>query len=271
MSTFFGITREPVFSPGKVDDDAAILELVAARLRQAGHTVAVCDPDAARWPEPADGTLVFAMCQSDRALARLEEWHRRGLRIINSPAAIRNCRRRQTLAAFRGAQIPFPDSVLLETGAQAVVPAWVAQGGAWVKRGDVHATEPADVVAVEDVAATRQALRRMRDRGIETAVVQRHVPGSVLKFYAVDRRFFHGVPAPGNPISREVLQRADELGRRAARALGVEIYGGDCVCDVNGALTLIDLNDWPSYAPCRARAAEEIAAHLQAQCVARVG
>jgi len=60
------------------------------------------------------------------------------------------------------------------------------------------------------------------------------------------------------------------LAARAAQALGVEVYGGDCVVDVNKALHLIDLNDWPSYAACRVEAAVHIAAYLLA-CNAAIG
>jgi hypothetical protein len=129
----------------------------------------------------------------------------------------------------------------------------------------VHATEADDVVAVHDAAALHAALQRFRQRGIHRAVVQRHVPGTVVKFYAVRGHFFHCVPpAVGAKVLADVQQRIDALGRDAARALNLEVYGGDCVCAVNGELTLIDLNDWPSYAPCRVEAAKEIAAYLLA-------
>src|SRR5450759_2587120 len=111
MSEFLGITREPVFSPGRVGDDSAVLEAVAACLRQRGYPVAVCSADDEDWPEPADGTVVFAMCQGDRALAQLQRWQARGLRIINTPQGILNCRRHRTVAAFEGTQISFPDSI----------------------------------------------------------------------------------------------------------------------------------------------------------------
>jgi len=92
----------------------------------------------------------------------------------------------------------------------------------------------------------------------------------VLKFYAVLGSFFHCVPPSGvAPVPLTVLVQMRALGARAARALGVEIYGGDCVYDAQrDALGLIDLNDWPSYASCRAAAATEIAAYLHARDVA---
>ncbi len=269
MSRFLGITREPEFSPGKVDDDRAILEMTAARLRELGQAVEVCGADDDEWPAPADGTVVFTMAQGLRALDRLQHWEARGVRIVNRPEGILNCQRYRTVAAFAGTDLAFPETVLLATGAAAHVPSWVSAAGAWIKRGDVHATEADDVVYVVDADAARNALQRFHTRGIVTAAVQRHIAGTVLKFYAVRGRFFHCVPPPaGGEIPMEVVRGIDALGRRAADILKVEVYGGDCVVGVNGALTLIDLNDWPSYASCRARAAGGIAAHLLAQTVA---
>ena len=269
MSRFLGITRERVFSPGRVDDDGAILHMVADRLRTAGHEVSVFDADEPRWPQPVAGTVVFAMCQGERALAHLQQWQARGLRIVNTPDGIRNCQRHRTVAAFAGSPIAFPETVLVDSGERLTVP-WIADGGAWIKRGDVHATEPDDVVFVDGAATAQQALGRFRARGIARVVVQRHIPGTVVKFYAVRGRFFACASGPGVvPLADDVLQRIDALGGRAAEILGVEVYGGDCVRDLSGKLHLIDLNDWPSFASCRAAAAGHIAAYVQAQDVAR--
>lgn len=269
MSRFFGITREHVFSPGKIEADAAVLETVAARLRALGHVVSVCSADAPQWPDADGASAVFTMCQGAVALERLARWAAAGLRVVNSPQGILNCQRHRTIALLARADVPFPPSVLVHTGEPALLPAWVS-GGAWVKRGDFHATQAADVVQVEGVDAAQAALNAFDARGIRHAVVQQHVAGTVVKFYAVRGSFFHCVPPPGGaPLAAAVLARLRALGERAAHVLGVEIYGGDCVYDSReGNLVLIDLNDWPSYAPCCAEAATYIAAYLDARDVA---
>lgn len=270
MSTFLGITREPVFSPGRVADDSAILHLVADELRRRARTVTVVAGEDGCWSEPAPDTIVFAMCQGPRALERLQRWAARGVRIINHPEGILNCQRHRTVPALMQAGTPFPESLVLDTATAPSIPPWVGDGGAWVKRGDVHATEPDDVVFVDSAAAASAAVQRFGERGVARAVLQRHVPGTVLKFYAVYGRFFYcGRPQGNGTLTSDVLQRIDALGREAARTLNVEVYGGDCVFGVNGAVTLIDLNDWPSYAPCRSEAASAIAAHLLARQTAR--
>lgn len=262
MSTFLGISRERVFSPGRVDDDRAILDAVAHALHAAGRAVGVVDGDDERWPEPGAGTVVFTMAQGERALARLTAWEGRGIRIVNTPAGILNCQRHRTVPLLTTAGIAFPASRMITTDAG---PAGVMfPGGAWLKRGDVHATDPDDVVFIATPAALEGALTGFRARGIGAAVVQQHVPGTVVKFYAVRGRFFHNVePAAATPLSESLRTGIDRLGQQAAAALGVEVYGGDCVCDADGRLTLIDLNDWPSYARCRSLAAAAIAAYIQ--------
>ena len=42
------------------------------------------------------------------------------------------------------------------------------------------------------------------------------------------------------------------------------IYGGDCVVAPDGTIRIIDFNDWPSFAPCRADAATHIAKAIMA-------
>src|SRR5207302_1127698 len=48
----------------------------------------------------------------------------------------------------------------------------------------------------------------------------------------------------------------------AARAVGLEVFGGDVAFPAPDAPVLIDLNDWPSFAPVRAAAAAAIAAYI---------
>jgi glutathione synthase/RimK-type ligase-like ATP-grasp enzyme len=261
VSVFLGIAREPVYSPGKVEQDRAILEAVAQRL-SADHTVRVVDADE-ELDDPTPQTVVLAMCQGPSALERLRRWQKAGVCIVNTPAAIENCHRRRMMAAFERFHIPHPASFLVSTGEANGFPDW-AHGSVWLKRGDVHATEADDVVLVHGVDGVCEVLRAFRRRGIADALLQRHVEGGVFKFYAVGGGFFHCLPSAGSAsrIRLDEERAMAALAHRAAEALGLEVYGGDCIRDPSGNLWLIDLNDWPSYAACRTRAAEAIAALL---------
>ena len=258
---FLGIARERVYSPGKVDDDRAILDAVAARLA-ATHRVRVVSADDAL-PEVGPPTRVFAMCQSPAALATLRRWEAAGVRVVNSTAAIENTHRHRMLAAFARHRVAHPPSHLLRTDAPQALPAWV-DAGAWLKRGDVHATEPDDVVRVDSRAAAQAVLAAMQRRGIASALAQRHVDGDVFKFYAVRARFFtcFAPPDAAQPLSGAEQTAMNGLAEAGAAALDLEVFGGDCVRDRQGNLWLIDLNDWPSYARCRSGASEAIASYL---------
>jgi len=141
----------------------------------------------------------------------------------------------------------------------------------WVKRADVHHTQAGDVVYAEDAAAAAAALAVMAARGMARAVVQPHVDGDLIKFYGIGPGGLNGEPPWFRwfyhkeqnlrqfPFDQRALAR---LVRRAASALGLEIYGGDCIVTPAGELVLIDLNAWPSFALFREEAASAIAAYL---------
>jgi len=264
MSRFLGIARDPQFSPGKVDVDRAILEQTAANLREAGHDVVLFAESDDPWPEPAPETIVFTMSQGRAALQRLRTWEKSGIRVVNRPEAILNCQRHRTVLLLAGSECNYPTTAVIDDLAAPNLPAWIKERGAWIKRGDVHAIDADDVAFCADRAAAREALRSLAARGVERAVVQQHVAGRVIKFYGVHRHFFHCVQAPDDlALDPNVVRRIDAIGRLGAAALGVEIYGGDCVVDPSGMVHLIDLNDWPSYGPCRFSAAKSIATYLK--------
>ncbi len=262
MKRFLGVTREPVFSPGKVEDDTLILLETAAHLRDAGHDVELHAGECTWFPTPRPGAIVFTMAQGDKSLAQLQEWQAAGVRVLNSPEGILNCQRHRTVPLLTRSGVAFPESVIVTTGNGHDVPEWVREG-AWVKRGDVHATQADDVTKMSSSEEARAALRRFSDRGVPLAVIQKHVPGVVVKFYAVRGRYFHALPSDGMTLSPETLRQIDAIGQRAAMRLNVEIYGGDAVVGTNGEVTLIDLNDWPSYSRCRADAARAIAEYIK--------
>ena len=50
-----------------------------------------------------------------------------------------------------------------------------------------------------------------------------------------------------------------ELARISAEILGLYVYGGDAIISDNEKITVIDINDWPSFAPIRDKASKQIA------------
>ena len=66
--TCTGVFREPAHSPGRVDDDAAIMERVAAAMRERGFRVELTSADAVMEGPPAN---LFVMCERGTVLDRL--------------------------------------------------------------------------------------------------------------------------------------------------------------------------------------------------------
>ncbi len=268
MKRAWGIYRELAHSPGRETDDAEILRATAAELSAHGYEVTLKSPD--ELPSAADSDVppfVFAMCERVGAVEKLATWERRGSRVVNRPAGIRNTDRERTLALFAERAVPFPRSVLVDTAAATSFP-----GPCWVKRGDVHATEAGDVAQAPDPATFASHLARLRSRRIVRAVVQDHVPGDLIKFYGVAglaedaerpswfQWFYHRDQTLENhAFDPDDLAAATS---RAAAALGLDVYGGDAIVSKSGGVLIVDLNAWPSFALFRSVAAGKIAALL---------
>jgi hypothetical protein len=271
----WGIFREEAHSPGRESDDTEILRLTAKGLEAKGFQVDLKTPDelgVATDPRPRG---MFLMCEQPGALQAVAALEVSGVRAVNSPAAVLNTYRERMIAQFAEARVPFIASRLVTTsGERVAVPRPL-----WVKRADVHNTQAGDVVYAADAAAAARALEGLAARGIERAVLQPHVDGDLIKFYGIGpgggahgeppwfRWFYHkDQQLSGHAFDQRALAR---LVRQAAGALGLEIYGGDCIATASGALVLIDLNAWPSFALFREEAAPAIAAYLSVRFTGR--
>ena len=49
------------------------------------------------------------------------------------------------------------------------------------------------------------------------------------------------------------------LASSSADILGLDVYGGDAIISPDGSISMIDMNDWPSFAPVRDEAKKHIA------------
>lgn len=257
-----GLYREAECSPGRHrSNDALLLEQVASVLRTLGHSVDLMGVEAAVGVRPA-ASLVFSMCQGRRALDLLSAWEEAGARFVNSPRASLNTHRDRLPSLMQAAGVHFPPTALVATGNGAAASVRI-DDGVWLKRGDVHASVAADVQWVDSPERLDAGLRDFARRGIAQAAIQQHRAGDEIKFYGVGGgAFFHWFyprEARGYPIDVPALEH---LAAAAAAAAGLEIFGGDVIVAPDGALMLIDLNDWPSFAPCRDRASDAIAHYL---------
>jgi hypothetical protein len=286
MMNFLGIYREPDYSPGRhLSNDAKILRLVGRALERYGAKVTLATLDEARGiRKQAD--LIFSMCQGPAGVTEMDAWKKEGLLILNDPLASRRTYRNYICASEHQKELGFPKSEVLSThathsdldqyehyfntaekshdGSPITKLGDDGPKGGWLKRADVHATQTGDVVRVTSLAELQTALKEFRARGLEQAVLQEHCEGDEVKFYAVrgGRLFWPFYPreSEGHPFEEKVLAT---MATMAAESIDLGIYGGDAIISPNGKITLIDLNDWPSFAPCRGAAASAIALYLK--------
>jgi hypothetical protein len=259
--TCMGVLREPAHSPGRIDDDAAIMRHVGEALAERGFNVELVAADALI---EAPSANLFVMCERGAVLDRLAALEKAGSIVVNAPAAIRNTYRHRMVELFAQHRVPAPMSWIVATDANKLRPADCA----WVKRYDFHATQRDDVMYAASEMGWREALRRFAERGIPFVITQEHVAGDLVKFYGVRNGagtknanwfqwFYHRDKGMlGHSFDPARLSKA---GLDAAAALGLEIFGGDAVIKANGEPMIIDLNAWPSYALYRDRAAQAIA------------
>lgn len=272
-----GVTRHNEFSPNHIGNDTAILQAVAARLAAAGCEVSVCDETAfAAMPDEDVPGVIFHMARRPDTLARLACLEAAGCIVLNRARGVQNCSRETMTRILIDNAIPHPESRCLSTarGCFTTDDELAALLPGWLKRGDFHAVHREDVSYVRTATEADELLAEYALRGITRAVLNEHLHGDLVKFYGVEGTgFFHwfypmevqhskfGCEAQNDalcciPFAADALKLVCD---RAARALEIRIYGGDCIVAADGSFRIIDFNDWPSFAPCRDTAAPYIA------------
>lgn len=269
-----GIMRAGAYSPNHIGNDAAIFNAVMEQLRKRGFEVTVYSEESFN-AAPSEAKVIINMCREQRSIKLLKEFEDSGRLVINSGYGIENCTRERMTRILVGSGIPYPESLIVNTN-EAVKPALIEAGmeRCWIKRGDFHAMHKEDVSFVRHPEEAQEILQEYFIRGITRAVINRHLPGDLIKFYGVQGTpFFYwfypfdeGHSKYGheaiNGHSRGLkfeLSYLKEICDKASKVLDVKIYGGDCIVSDSGEISIIDFNDWPSFAPCRSEAAAPIA------------
>lgn len=263
---YLGVSREEIFSPNRVEGDAAVFHAVVAELeRQGNEVLCMTGQELVRQgiPDGIDG--IFQMARSREVLAVLEN---ATVPVTNSARAVKNCGRARQTEILKDSGL-IPESLVCCT--RRVPDVWGSYP-CWIKRGDSHSMEPGDVLFLRDVADCNAAMRDFAVRGIDTCVLQNHVSGWVAKFYGIrgagitdcyavslkDSRFGqerYNERPDSSGVSMETLTAMAE---RASRMLELDVFGGDAVVGPDGEITLIDFNDWPSFRTCTEKAARKI-------------
>ena len=271
MRPLVAIYRNPSYSPLQHGvNDTAILDATVARLETQGwRAIKTSEREVEQGCLPA-AELYLNMCQGSLAAEQLMPLECDGVVVVNRPSSALNCHRYRLVKRLGESGVPFPHTLIHATAAP-LPPAGELKAlspdhqKVWVKRGDVHAERPEDVVATP-LERVGEALRAFTLRGIRWVALQEHVPGPVVKFYGVtDGHFFdwYGAEAGfAGPRPAVDEHRLKALAFQAAAILGLEVFGGDVAFPEPDRPVLIDINDWPSFAPFRDDAAQAIAAYI---------
>jgi hypothetical protein len=275
--SLLGVFRETLHSPERVFDDYEILRLTGEALRREGLEVEFFRPEqiarSTEWWSGPPPDVAFLMCEQERVLEPLAEWERQGAILINSVEAIRNTYRYRMIPLLSASTVCFPASELISTATRFEETQLRSlfrrsgRGPLWIKRGDVHNTQQGDVSLARSSDEVRERLGAFKSRGVAQAVLQEHIEGDLVKLYGVGqsgetwfRWFYHKEQElKGHRFSEEAL-KVEFF--EAARTLDLEVFGGDAVVTSPGAIYLIDINAWPSFALFRNEASVAIARHI---------
>lgn len=266
--------RAGAYSPNHIGNDAAIFNAVAEQLRKRGCEVKVYNEEQFQNSE-IEEDIILNMCREKASMEKLIRLEDEGRLVINSGYGIENCTRERMTRILLGNNIPYPESLIVNTNED--VREDLKKGGyerVWIKRGDFHAMHKEDVSYCRHPQEAQEVLHEYYFRGIKRAVINKHLDGDLIKFYGVQNQdwffWFYPFDEGHSKYGHEAINGRSkglhfdeaylkDICQRASEIMDVKIYGGDCIVDKDGSIRIIDFNDWPSFAPCRAEAAPHIA------------
>lgn len=272
-----GISRGEIYSPNHVNNDGIIFKLVAEQLRNYGAKVELIDEKTFQ-NSKIKNQIIFSMARAPESVKKLIEMDENGALVINSGSSIYNCYRANLTRILTRNSVSYPKSIVVKTNEivwEELEP--FKEYPLWVKRGDVHAIHKEDVVLSYCRDEVNNVLSEFNNRGIKEAVIMEHVYGDIIKFYGVrEVGFFHWFNLLDTNHSKFYIEKhvnsnnhtqfdinnLINLAEISAKHAGVSIYGGDVIVKKDKSLCLIDLNDWPSFAPIREIASKTIATYI---------
>lgn len=255
-----GIQRRKEYSPNHIETDTLIFMKTVEELEKLGIKVNIYHEEESDKIDFSE-KVIFTMAKGLPVVNNLLKKQNQGSVIINSPTAVTNCYRVNMSRLFTANHIPFPKSIIVNTNDNCKYK--ISDFGSnkiWIKRGDVHAVHREDVSLVYSDDEKNTVLKEFSYRGIDEVILQQHIDGDVVKFYSVKGTdFFYWYYLNGiyhTPFDENELKK---ISNDAANVMKLDVFGGDAIVSQDGKITIIDINDWPSFAPIRDEASKHIA------------
>jgi hypothetical protein len=261
-----GIPRNPKNSPNMSDKDMQLFNEIAEELKKAGHTVEVLGEEE-HIPNGYDA--IFHMSRTTSTLERLTECEAKGTFVTNASDGVRNCSRRNFVEILKKNGIRQPEHTIINTAHKDKMP----QLPGWLKKSVGWACNATDVQFVATEEEYTQALATLAANGASEAIFCKHIEGDIVKFYAIRGEEFFRWHYPDITTTKFGLEKINgepqqykfsteelrETALRAAAAMDIDIFGGDCIITAKGEIYIIDINDFPSFSSYRSEAAKKIA------------
>lgn len=257
------IARDSADSPNMASNDAAILERIGSMLTERGAVVTQIDGNT---EIPQESDIICSMSRTASTLHWLKAAEARGVKVMNPPTAVERCSRIEFMKILSDNNIPQPLYKIIDTADELLDECFPC----WIKKAEGWSNHKEDVSFAQTKEEATAAVEQLASRGIGEFIQMQHCKGDIVKFYGIGNRLFHySYPVNGkfghekiNGAPQNYIFDADKLkgiAQRAAEAIGLVIYGGDAIISSKGDITIIDINDFPSFTAIREEAAREIA------------
>jgi hypothetical protein len=265
-----GIPRNPKNSPNMSDKDMQLFHQIVNELKNSGHTVEILDEQQ----EISDGyDAIFHMTRTANTLEKLASCESKGVYVTNSANGVKNCSREKFVEIFTKYKIKQPAYTRINITSKALTPPFLP---GWLKKSDGWSCNAEDVQFVTSIEEYQKALSALSAKGCSEALFCEHIAGDIIKFYGVQSEDFFRWYYPNPTATKFGLEKINgepqkykfnskelrEIAFRAANALNINIFGGDCIISPHGGIYIIDFNDCPSFSAFRDEAAKKISTSI---------
>ena len=265
-----GIPRNPKNSPNMSDKDMQLFHRIVEELKNHGHTVEILDEQQEISNEY---DAIFHMTRTADTLEKLASCEAKGIYVTNSANGVRNCSREKFVEIFTANKIKQPVYIHINIASKDYTPPFLP---GWLKKSEGWSCNVEDVQYVTSMEEYQNALSALEENGCNEALFCEHIAGDIIKFYGVQSEDFFRWYYPDPTATKFGLERINgepqkhkfsseelrETAFKAAKALNINIFGGDCIVTPDGKIYIIDLNDCPSFSAFRDEASKKISTSI---------
>lgn len=282
------VSRDAAYSPNNVEKDAAIWQTTISLLRQNGYQVEECTESD--WQKKDNKKSLssdyFQIIHMARRCQSLDLLQQVDIPVLNSSQAVRIVAksRAKTLSLLHRAELPVSDWTNVYSKSQCSKSSFAQQSikfPSWLKVTREGGAQQEDVCFVSSLHDLKVQLESLEiDPDVIEIIATPHIEGEIIKCYAVLEnetfrprlfRWFRPLntgyskfgEAESHNVSLQNLLVDEEklrmLAQRVGQTVGLQVLGFDLIIQSDGGMSIIDVNDWPSFSSCREVAAEAIA------------